>query len=105
MIKLVIQLSIIGDDTDFDWLLHVEETLTRAFGLDDQADVGGHEIGEGRFNIFVTTAGACDPVVARITTLLEGLGALPAAVIAEFLPDTQSYRVVHPESYRGDFSL
>lgn len=104
MNKLVIQLSI-DDDTDFDWLLHVEETLTRAFGLDNQADVYGHEMGEGRFNIFVRASGPLDPVVARITKLLEGLGAISSAVVAKFHPDTQSYQVVHPESHLGEFSL
>lgn len=104
MNRLVIQLPI-DADTDFDWLLHVEETLTRTFGLDDQADVDGHDIGEGRINIFVRTSGPCEPVIARITRLLEGLGALPAAVVAMFLPDTQTYQIVHPASYRGEFSL
>src|SRR5471032_343638 len=104
MNKLVIQLKIDGG-TDFDWLLHVEETLTRAFGLDDQADVEGHDIGADRFNIFVGTSGPCDPIVARIVKLLEDLGALSAAVVAKFHPDTGSYQVVHPMSYLGEFLL
>ena len=104
MNRLVIQLPI-GADTDFDWLLHVEETLTRAFGLDDQADVDGHDMGEGRFNILVRASGPFDAVMARIRTLLQGLGALESARVARFDAATETYQLVHPASYEGEFQL
>jgi hypothetical protein len=104
MNRIVVQLNV-DTNTDFDQLLHVEETLTRSFGLDDLADVDGHDLGEGRFNIFVRTSGPWEPVLARVKGLLERLGVLSGAVIAKLHADTQSYEVVHPDSYAGEFSL
>jgi hypothetical protein len=104
MNRLVVQLPI-DSDTDFDSLLHVEETLSRAFGLEGHAQVDGHEIGEGRFNILIRAPDPSDPALARITQLLEGLGVLPASVVASFRPASDSYEVVYPAGYTGEFVL
>ena len=104
MNKLVVQLPI-DSDTDFDSLLHVEETLSRTFGLEGHAKVDGHEIGDGRFNILIRAPDPAGPTLARITQLLEGLGVLPASVVASFRPATDSYQVVYPSGYAGEFEL
>jgi hypothetical protein len=83
MNKLVVQLPI-DSNTDFDSLLRVEETLSRVFGLEDHAQVDGHEISEARFNILIR---------------------VPAAVVASFRPATDSYEVVHPRGYAAKFVL
>jgi len=102
MNRLVVQLPI-DTDTDFDSLLHVEETLTRAFGLEGHAQVDGHEIGEDRFNILISTPDPWEPAIDRIKQLLEVLGVLPASLVASFQPATESYEVVHPPGYAGKF--
>jgi hypothetical protein len=104
MNKLVVQLPI-DSDTDFDALLHVEETLSRTFGLEGHAQVDGHEIGEDRFSILIRAPDPAGPTLARITQLLEALGVLPAAVVASFRPATDSYEVVHPRGYAAKFVL
>ena len=104
MNRLVVQLPIDGD-TDFDSLLHVEETLSRAFGLECHAQIDGHQIGEGRFNILIHGPDSSDLALVRITQLLEGLGVLSASVVASFRPATQSYEVLYPAGYVGKFVL
>jgi hypothetical protein len=104
MNKLVVQLPI-DSNTDFDSLLHVEETLSRTFGLEGDAQVDGHEIGEGRFNILIRAPDPAGPTVERITQLLERLGVLPASVVASFCPATDSYQVLYPTGYAGEFVL
>jgi len=86
MNRLVVQLPIDGD-TDFDSLLHVEETLSRAF------------------NILIHGPDSSDLALVRITQLLEGLGVLSASVVASFRPATQSYEVLYPAGYVGKFVL
>jgi hypothetical protein len=104
MNKAVVQFKI-DDSTDFDWLLLVEETLTRALALGRLADVDGHNLGEERFSIFVLFPGVWEPVLDRITDVLDRLAALPGAVIAKLDGETGRYEVVHPESYAGEFAL
>ena len=103
MDKLVVQLPIDGE-TDFDTLLHVEETLSRTFGLEGYAQVDGHEIGEDRFSILIRAPHPSEPTLARIKQLLEGLGVLRIALVASFRPATASYEVVYPTGYAGKFT-
>jgi hypothetical protein len=104
MDKLVVQLPIDGE-TDFDALLHVEETLSRTFGLEGHAQVDGHEIGEDRFSILIRAPHPSEPALARIKQLLEDLGVLPTALVASFHPAADSYEVVYPEGYVGEFAI
>jgi hypothetical protein len=104
MNKLVVQLPI-DSTTDFDSLLHIEETLSRTFGLEGHAQVDGHEIGEGRFNILIRAPDPAGPTLERIRQLLETLGVLPASLVASFHPATDSYQVVYPTGYADEFVL
>jgi hypothetical protein len=104
MDRLVVQLPIDGD-TDFDVLLHVEETLSRTFGLEGHAQVDGHEIGEDRFSILICASPPSEPTLARIKELLEGLGVLPSALVAGFHPATDSYEVLYPAGHVGEFII
>jgi len=104
MDKLVVQLPIDGD-TDFDVLLHVEETLSRTLGLEGHAQVDGHEIGEDRFSILIRAPHPSEPTLTRIKQLLQGLGVLPTALVAGFRPATDSYQVLHPPGYVGEFVI
>jgi hypothetical protein len=102
--KVIVQFTT-TEDTDFDWLLHIEETLIQAFMLDKSASVDGHDIGQGRFNIFIHLSNGWEPALERVTEALDGLGVLPKALIAKFHGDTEKYEVVRPDSYSGRFAL
>jgi hypothetical protein len=102
--KLIVQLSM-SEDTDFDQLIQIEETLIQALLKGRLASVDGHDIGEDRFKIFIHLADNWEPVLSRVTAVLGGLGVLADAVIAKFYGDTEKYEVVYPVSFSGTFAL
>jgi hypothetical protein len=94
-----------SEDTDFDQLIHIEETLIKALLKGRLASVDSHDMGEDRFNIFIHLADNWEPVLSRVTEVLGGLGVLADAVIAKFYGDTKKYEVVHPVSFTGTFAV
>lgn len=102
--QLIVQLPC-GPDVDLDRLFNVEETLLQAFAQNKFATVDGHDIGEGRFNIFIFPRGSWAPVLDRVVAFLKLRGMLDEAIIAKFLGKSQRYVVVWPEDFSGTFSL
>jgi hypothetical protein len=102
--KLIVQLKV-GKDTDFDQLISIEDALIQEFMGNRTVEVDGHDFGEGRFNIFIHLSNGWEPALATITEALDGLGLLPAAVVAKFHGETEQYEVVRPDSYSGPFAL
>ena len=91
-----------------DRLFKIEETLYRGFGqntLNKFAIVDGHDIGEGRFNIYIHPKGPWGPVLERVEAYLKLRGALDEAGIAKFHGKTERYQVVWPVGFSGHFKL
>jgi len=100
--QLIIQFEINEADT-FESLYAIEETLIQAFSQNRYADVDGHDIGQGRFNIFIIPNGAWGPVIERVEAFLKLRKALDRAVIAKSLPS--GLRVIRPADYSGTFEF
>ena len=96
---------LITDSTDFDSLIHIEDVLTLAFVRDKSAIVDGHDIGQGRFNVFLFAKAPVSSVVDRVKAALDEVGVLNDATIAHRLTMESGYSVVWPEQYRGKFEL
>ncbi len=102
--QLVVQLPV-ADASDCDALIHVEETLIQAFSQNNLAEVDGHDIGEGKFNIFIFPKGAWGPVIERVRAFLKLRGVLNKAVIVKRIKSSERYVVVWPEKFSGEFRL
>lgn len=102
--QIIIQIPV-TESTDFDVLLHIEETLFKAFPKSDFAVVEGHEFGDGRFNIFIDPKSAWEPVVEHAKAALELRGVLGEALIATRAAPGGRPVVVWPEGHAGDFRL
>ena len=102
--KVVVQFKA-EDPSDLDRLFQIEETLFQAFSQCYDGVVDGHNIGQGKFNIFITPSSAWGPVLERVNAFLKLRGALSDAVIAKFHGKTERYEVVHPASHSGGFAL
>ncbi len=102
--QLIVQLPL-SDSTNFDSLIHVEETLIQAFSQNNLAEVDGHDFGEGKFNIFIFPKGAWGPVIERVQAFLKLRGVLGSALIVKRLKSSERYVVVWPENFSGSFSL
>src|SRR3977135_3028848 len=98
--QLAVQFPI-TDSTDFDSLIHIEDELTLAFVGDKSAIVDGHDIGQGKFNVFVIPKAPLDSVVDRIKAVLEEIGVLDDATIAHRATSQGGYSVVWPEPHWG----
>ncbi len=102
--QLIVQLPV-NESTDFDALIHVEETLIQAFSQNNLAEVDGHDIGEGKFNIFIFPKGSWGPVIERVHAFLKLRGVLNKALIVKRLRSSERYVVVWPDKYNGEFKL
>jgi hypothetical protein len=102
--QLIVQLPV-SESTDFDALLHVEETLIQAFSQNKFADVDGHDFGQGRFNIFIYPKATWGPVLERVYAFLKLRGVLNEALVVKRLKSSEKYVVVWPEHFNGTFSL
>ncbi len=104
MDKLIVQLPI-DASTDFDGLIEIEETLMRALSTNRAAEVDGHDIGQGKFNVFIHLRKGWEPALTQVTEALDELELLPRALVAKFYGATESYEVVRPDSFTGTFTL
>jgi hypothetical protein len=94
-----------GQPEDFDRLIPLEESLIQAFAQRNPfAEVDGHDVGEGRFNIFIKPLGTWGPVLERVEALLKLRGVWKQAVVAKRLK-SEKYVVVWPKDYGGEFEL
>jgi hypothetical protein len=88
-----------------DALLHVEETLIQAFSQNSFAEVDGHDIGQGRFNIFIYPTSTWGPVLERVYAFLKLRGVLKSALVVKRLKSSEKFVVVWPENFKGTFQL
>jgi len=102
--KIVVQFNA-ENQSDLDRLFQIEETLFQAFSQCYDGVVDGHDIGQGKFNIFITPSSTWGPVLERVKAYLKLRGALSDAVIAKFHGKTERYEVIHPASHSGSFAL
>lgn len=102
--QIIIQIPV-TESTDFDVLLHIEETLFKAFPKSDVAVVEGHEFGDGRFNIFIDPKSAQEPVIERAKAALALRGVLGEALIATRAAPGERLVVVWPVGHAEDVRL
>jgi hypothetical protein len=102
--QLIVQLPYYGPE-DYDRLIQLEESLIQAFAQRNPfAEVDGHDLGEGRFNIFVTPRNGWGPVLERVEAYLKLRGVLNEALIVKRLK-SEKYVVVWPKDYDGAFEV
>ncbi|WP_017758002.1 hypothetical protein [Pseudacidovorax intermedius] len=103
--QVIVQLPV-TETTNFDALLRIEETLIQAFEQRNPfAEVDGHDIGQGRFNIFIKPTGTWGPVLERVHASLKLRGALNTAMVVKQLKKSGEFVVVWPEKFNGTFEL
>jgi hypothetical protein len=79
--RIVIELPL-SESTDFDSLIGVEEGLADVLKGQGGVEVEGHDIGQGKFNIYVVCEAPPAPLIGRIRAYLEFRGLLGEAIIA-----------------------
>jgi len=104
MDKIIVQFAL-SDDTDFDDLIHIEDTLTLKLMPDRSARVDGHDIGERRFNIYIHPQRDWEPALRHVIEALKGLDRLEGTVVAKLRGETDTFEVVWPKGYVGRFAL
>ncbi|OOG36807.1 hypothetical protein B0E51_14400 [Rhodanobacter sp. C05] len=102
--KVIVQFKT-DASSDLDRLFHVEETLFQAFSQCNDGFVDGHDIGQGKFNIFIHVQSSWASVLERVEAFLKLRGVLEEAVIVKFQGKTERYQVVRPATYDGEFAL
>lgn len=102
--KVIVQFPFV-DAADLDRWFKIEETLHQAFSQANDGYVDGHDIGEGRFNIYVHVRSAWGPVLERIDAFLKLKAVSGAATVAKFHPKAERYEVVRPIPFEGKFSI
>lgn len=102
--QLVVQLPL-SEATDFDSLIGIGDGLIQLFKESHVADVESHDIGQGRFNIFIRSNESWASALGRIRAFLEFRGVLECALIARRPSSGEGYEVLWPTDYRGTFEL
>ena len=102
--QLVVQLPL-SESTDFDTLISIEDGLAELFKDNRQVVIDGHDIGQGRFNVFVHSDEPWPAVLGRIRAFLEFRGVLDGAVIATRPLDGEEYQVLWPSDHEHEFQL
>jgi len=102
--KVIVQFPFV-DAADLDRWFQIEETLHQAFAQANDGYVDGHDVGEGRFSIYIHVKSTWGPVLERIDAFLKLRGASGAATVVKFHPNTERYEVVRPVSFAGEFSI
>lgn len=101
--QLIVQLRA-ADITGYDTSIQIEEKLMQAFEQSQYAEVDGHDMGQGKFNIFIIPKVAWETVFEQVKITLELCGVLQKTLIAKRLK-TEQYEVVWPNDYMGNFEL
>jgi hypothetical protein len=79
--RIAIQLPL-AESTDFDSLIGIEEGLADLLKGQGGVEVEGHDIGQGKFSIYVVCETPPAPVIGRIRAYLEFRGLLDQAIVA-----------------------
>jgi hypothetical protein len=95
MDKVIVQFTM-HEGTNVDALFSIEESLHQAFRQSRDGYVDGHDIGQGKFNIFIHVRGPWKAVLARTEAFLKLGGAYSSAIIAKYYSKRDKYVVVHP---------
>jgi hypothetical protein len=101
---LIVQLPI-SESTDFDSLIRIEDSLSQAFEQNRSATVDSHDIGHGRFNIFISLKDTWEPVFERVKAVLQTRGVLASALIVKRLKSSGGDVLAWPENYQGTWEL
>jgi len=101
--RLIVQLPV-SETTDFDSLVDLEDGLIQLFVGNPGVEVNGHEIGQGRFNIFISSSEPWAPIVGRIRAFLE-FHELERPLIVLDPGNGEGYEIWLPTDYRGAFEL
>ena len=102
--QLVVQLPI-SESTDFDDLIEIEDGLSDVLKSHRGVVVDGHDIGHGRFNVFVISDVPCEQFVGGIRAYLEFRELLDNAVIAARPINGGRYNVVWPLDHDAAFEV
>ena len=102
--QIVVQLPL-SESTDFDTLISVENGLIELFKDNRGVDVDGHDIGQGRFNVFIHSDEPWPAILGRIQAFLEFREMLKDAVVATRPVDGEKYQVIWPLDYGHAFEL
>ena len=102
--QIVLQLPV-SESTDFDAMIDIEDGLTRLLETQRGVRVDRHDIGEGKFNVFILSDQPWQSILGRIRAYLEFRGVLADAVIATRPVDGEKYEVLWPSDYEHAFEL
>ena len=102
--RVVVQLPL-SESMDFDSLISIEDGLIELFKDNRGVDVDGHDIGQGRFNVFIYSDDPWPSILGRIRAFLEFHGVLEDAVIATRPFEGGKYQVLWPSDYGYAFEL
>jgi hypothetical protein len=100
--RIVVQLPL-SDSTDFDALIGIENGLIELFKGDARVHVDSHDIGRGKFNVFIRSDEPWPSIFGRIRAFLEFREALENAVVATRPVDGNEYQVLWPPDYGHAF--
>lgn len=102
--RVVVQLPL-SESVDFDALISLENGLIDLFKDNRGVDVDGHDIGQGRFNVFINSDEPWPSILGRIRAFLEFREVLETAVVATRPLDGEKYQVLWPADYGRAFEL
>lgn len=90
---------------EFERCVEVEDALIQAFSQNTFAEVDGHDVGDGRFNIFIYPTDTWAPVVERVHAFLKLKGVLGEAVVTKRIGNSGRLKVIWPSTYTKTFEL
>lgn len=94
------------EQSSLDSFLELEEAFINLFAQrNPYAEVDGHDVGQGKFNIFIVPKGSWGPVLERVHGLLKLRGLLSTAMVAKQLKGSGKFVVAWPADYSGEFAL
>src|SRR5439155_22210717 len=96
--QVIVQLPYQTPD-DYERLVQIEESLVQAFAQrNPYGEVDGHDVGQGRFNIFIKPTDTWGPVLERVEASLKHRGVLKDALIVKRLK-SEKFVVVWPKDF------
>jgi len=99
MDRIVVQIPL-GEGTDFDQLIHIEDALNREFLGATAVTVSGHDLDGERFSIYIEVK-TWEPALSQAMKVLGELRVLEQATVALAAGEAQTYQVVWPDSHAG----
>jgi hypothetical protein len=94
------------EQSSLDSFLELEEAFIKLFAQrSPYAEVDGHDVGQGKFNIFIVPKGSWGPVLERVHGLLKLRGLLDTSMVAKQLKGSGKFVVAWPADFSGEFGL